>query len=200
MKLPPVVTLHQPAFDLACAELMRMVEADYAPTLIIGIRTGGFSVAQSMAAAATPAIPVLPLTCRRATTGAKSRLPLLRTILGALPRPVADLLRQMEHRLAAPGQAQPGRRQEIDPAEVAAIAGHLAALSGTAHLLVADDAVDSGTTLSVVLRLLTEVCPAGSEMRTAVITQTLDSPVARPDYRLYNGMLCRFPWSFDAAA
>ena len=45
---PPVSTLHQPAFDSACAELMRLVEADYSPTLVVGIRTGGLVVAQSM--------------------------------------------------------------------------------------------------------------------------------------------------------
>src|SRR5262249_36763867 len=151
MKLPRVVTLFGPAFDRACADLMRLVEADYAPTLIIGIRTGGFSVAQAMAAAASPDIPVLPLTCRRATPAAKSRLPLLRTILGALPRSMVDLLRQMEHRFVTPGHTGDGRRQEIDAAEVAAIAEHLESLHDAPRLLVADDAVDSGTTLSIVL-------------------------------------------------
>src|SRR5262249_44626610 len=104
MKLPRVVTLFGPAFDRACADLMRLVEADYAQTLCSGPRPGGLSVPQAMAAAARSDIPVLPLTCRRSTTAAKSRLPLLRTILGALPRQVVDLLRQMEHRFVALGQ------------------------------------------------------------------------------------------------
>jgi len=200
MKFAPVMSLSGPTFDRACADLMRLVEADYVPTHIVGIRTGGLTVAHAMAAAASADIPVLPLTCRRGTTGTKSRVPLLRSVLGALPRRMVDLLRQVEHRFITAGQPQRGRRQEVDDTEVAAIAAHLGSQSGAARLLVADDAVDSGTTLSIVLRLLREVCPTGCEVRTAVITQTLDSPIVRPDYRLYHRTLCRFPWSFDAAA
>jgi hypothetical protein len=91
---PPLLTLQGPDFGRACADLMRLVEVDYAPTLIIGIRTGGLVVAQAMADAASPRLPVLPLTCRRVTTAAKSRLPLLRTLLGILPRPVVNQLRR----------------------------------------------------------------------------------------------------------
>ena len=55
---PPLLTLQGPDFDRACADLMRLVEADYAPTLIVGIRTGGLIVAEAMALAATPRLPV----------------------------------------------------------------------------------------------------------------------------------------------
>jgi hypothetical protein len=27
---------------------------------------------------------------------------------------------------------------------------------------------------------------------------TTEDPVVAPDYALYRGVLCRFPWSFDA--
>jgi hypothetical protein len=36
------------------------------------------------------------------------------------------------------------------------------------------------------------------ELRTAVITMTMEDPAAAADYALYRGVLCRFPWSFDA--
>ena len=179
---------------------MRLVEADYAPTLIVGIRTGGLTVAHAMARGARSPVPVLPLTCRRPTTGAKSRLPLLRTVLGNLPRAVADAMRRIEHRLVSAGGLQRGRPQEVDEAEVKTIGDHLAACVMPPRILVADDAVDSGTTLATVLRILAVIRPAESEIRSAVITQTLDNPAARPDYVLYRGTLCRFPWSFDAAA
>jgi hypothetical protein len=177
---------------------MRLVEADYAPTLIVGIRTGGLIVAQAMALAATPRLPVFPLTCRRVTTDAKSRLPLLRTLLGILPRPVVNLLpagASLCHRGArAPRPAAGGR-----PRGAAAIGDHLAALPSPARILIADDAVNSGVTLATVLRLVSDVCPVGDEIRSAAITQTLENPTARPDYLLFRGTLCRFPWSFDAA-
>ena len=50
---PPLRTLRQPAFDTACAELMRLVETQYVPTLVVGVRTGGLIVAQSMVRAAS---------------------------------------------------------------------------------------------------------------------------------------------------
>ena len=61
-----VRTLDQPSFDDACAALMRRVEASYAPTLMVGIRTGGLVVAQAMARAAVNTLAIQPLTCRRA--------------------------------------------------------------------------------------------------------------------------------------
>ena len=79
-----VRTLDQPSFDNACAALMRRVEASYAPTLMVGIRTGGLVVAQAMARAAANTLAIEPLTCRRAATGAKARLPFLRALLTAL--------------------------------------------------------------------------------------------------------------------
>jgi hypoxanthine phosphoribosyltransferase len=179
---------------------MLLVEADYVPVLIIGIRTGGLTVATAMAATASSAPPVLPLTCRRATTGAKTRVPFFRAALGALPRSVVDVLRRIEHRLLTQTRVRNGGQQEIDRSEAAVIADYVASLGSPARILVADDAVDSGTTLATVLRTLRDVCPPGSEIRSAAITQTLEAPIARPDYVLFRGTLCRFPWSFDAAA
>ena len=63
------------------------------------------------------------------TTHAKSRLPLLRTLLGILPRPVVNLLRRVEHRFVTVRRAHHGRRQEVDHAEVTAIGDHLAVLA-----------------------------------------------------------------------
>lgn len=196
---PPLVTLQAAEFEQACADLMQLVEADYAPTVIVGIRTGGLTVAHAMVVGASSQPPVLPLTCRRVTTGAKSSLPLLRTILGNLPRPLVDTLRRAEHRFVTAGRVQRGRRQEVDRAEATAIAEHLATAPAPPRILVADDAVDSGTTLSTVIGLLGDVSPPGSEIRSAAITQTLDNPTTSPDYVLFRGTLCRFPWSFDAA-
>ena len=196
---PPVCTLRMREFESACGELMRLVEIDYAPTLIIGIPTGGQMVAQVMARAAAMPLPILPLTSRRANTDAKSRLKLVRRLLSALPRPTADLLRRVEHRLMTVPRARRLCQQEIDHAEAEAIGAWVVSRPQPVKLLVADDAVDSGGTLITVLRQLQAVCPAGTEIRSAVITQTLEQPIVRPDYALYRGLLCRFPWSFDAS-
>ena len=195
---PPVQTFGDETFNQACADLMRLVERDYAPSLVVGVRTGGLVVARAMVRAASVGVPMLPLTCRRASTGTKDRVPLLRRVLAALPQPLVDLLRRLEHRFLTTARTQQVPPQQVDRAEAMAIAEHLAQAGMPARILVADDAVDSGVTLGTVLELLREVCPAGTEIRTAAITQTLDHPVVRPDYVLLRGTLCRFPWSFDA--
>lgn len=190
--------LVQSEFDAACAQLMRLVERDYQPSLIVGIRTGGLVVAEAMAGHASAALPVLPVTSRRASTDAKSRLPLLRATLAALPRPAVDLLRRVEHRLfIAPRGSRP-RPQFIDDHEVAEISRWLSQQAPPRRVLVVDDAVDSGVTLATVLQHLSAACPSDTEIRSAVITQTLERPLTRPDYVLMEGTLCRFPWSFDA--
>ncbi len=195
---PPLRILGQHEFEAACAQLMRLVEQDYAPALIVGIRTGGMVVAECMARHSSLPLPVLPVTSRRASTDTKARIPLFRATLSALPRPAVNLLRRVEHKFLIAPRAQQQRAQTIDQREVEEIARSLAGSGARPHLLVADDAVDSGVTLATVVNHLTAACPAGTEIRTAVITQTLEQPVMRPSYTLYRNTLCRFPWSFDA--
>jgi predicted phosphoribosyltransferase len=196
---PPLRTLRQPAFDAACAALMRLVEADYAPDVIVGIRTGGFVVAEAMARSRAAPLPVLPLTCRRASTGAKTRFRFVRNALARMPRPVADALRRLEHRWITSRRIRQDQPQMIGQAEAVALADWLHAAPQPCRVLVADDAVDSGVTLATVLQSLRQLGPPRMELRTAAITQTLEHPRVVPDYLLYRGTLCRFPWSLDAA-
>ena len=195
---PPVRTLQQPAFEAACALLMRLVEADYAPTLLIGIRTGGMFVAEAMVRARAAPLPVLPLTCRRPATGVKARMPLLRTAVASLPRSVADLTRRLEHRWFSMRRLDRHQPQDIDLSEAEAISAWLRKAPHPARILVADDAVDSGVTLQTVLQELREIGRRGTELRSAAITQTLPDPHVAPNYVLWRETLCRFPWSLDA--
>ena len=191
-------TLDAPRFAAACASLMHQVLARYQPDLMVGVRTGGLVVAEAMAHSVGDRVTVMPLTCRRASTGAKSRFTVLPTILAALPQFAVDRLRWLEHRLLSTHRRQRPAPQEIDLDEAAAIGRRLANGPGSPRVLVVDDAVDSGVTLATVLRLLRETAPDGTDFRSAVITVTLEQPLAEPDFALYRGVLCRFPWSFDA--
>jgi len=166
---------------------------------LVGIRTGGLVVAQSMIRAASTPLPVLALTCRRELTKVKSRLKAVRTLLSALPQPTANLLRRVEHRLITAPSAHRAQPRQIDRTEVENIGHCVTMLPAPTRILVIDDAVDSGATLATALQVLRNVCPPGTEIRSAVITQTLDRPIVRADYVLHRGTLCRFPWSFDAA-
>jgi hypoxanthine phosphoribosyltransferase len=61
-----------------------------------------------------------------------------------------------------------------------------------------DDAVDTGTTLSVVMDAVRRHAPQAAKIRSAAITVTTERPLISPDYALYYRQLCRFPWSLDA--
>jgi uncharacterized protein len=188
-------TLGQSAFDAACAELMRMVGRDYAPVLLVGVRTGGLVVAETMARLTS--LPVLPLTCRRPMTALKSRVPGLKPLLATLPEPLLNALRRAEHRMVS-GNRRAAQPTQVDRAEAIAIGNWLRILSRGARVLLVDDAVDSGVTLATVLQTFRDVCPSDVEVRSAVITVTTEDPVVAPDYTLFRSVLCRFPWSFDA--
>ena len=191
-------TLDPAEFDVACVALMHLIESDYAPDLVVGVRTGGLLVAEAMTRAASASVPAMPLTCRRPSTGLKSRIPGLQAMLGAMPEALRNGLRHAEHHLMS-RRRKSASSPPVDRAEAEAIGTWLAETPDATRVLVADDAVDTGVTLATVLRTLRDGCPPGTQLRTAVITVTLDNPVVEPDYALYRGVLCRFPWSFDAS-
>jgi hypoxanthine phosphoribosyltransferase len=190
-------TLGPEAFEAACGDLVRMVEHDYAPALLVGVRTGGLVVAEAMAGLTSPPLPVLPLTCRRPATSFKSNFPGLRPLLSALPESLLNALRRAEHRMVS-GHRRAVRPTETNLAEAIAIGNWVRVSPRGARVLVVDDAVDSGVTLATVLRTLRAACPNDITLRTAVITVTTRDPAVAPDYALYRNVLCRFPWSFDA--
>ena len=185
------------AFATACAELLRQVEERFAPALLIGIRTGGYTVAVAMHEAASRPLDLAPLTCRRASTRTKAGIPGFAAVLPHLPTPVLDQLRRFEHRLLT-RKRLPGART-LDPAEATALRAKLAALPPGSKVVAVDDAVDSGATLAAVMDFAQKAAPAGVTVHSAAITVTTDKPISNPDITLFHGVLCRFPWSFDAA-
>lgn len=194
-----VVSFDRASFDEACAALMRLVVQDGCPDALIGIRTGGLYVAESMAKAAGYTVPVLSLTCRRPSTQYKTSVATLKKIITKLPRPVVDRLRIMEHSLLTRKSqpVQPGDFQ-FDSEELALLDDWLESAGQRPSLVVVDDAIDTGATLSRVLDAVAHHAPPTARIRSAVITVTTPKPWALPRYTLYSQQLCRFPWSLDA--
>ena len=193
-----VVTFDQAAFDEACAALLQLVMQDGMPDAIIGIRTGGLYVADSMAKSVDFSIPVMSLTCRRPSTATKSKFGMVKKIVANLPRPVVDRLRVIEHAMLT--KKRGGKRPEgysFDQTEIAILEDWLRQAGPNPSIIVVDDAVDTGTTLSLVLDAVSQRAPGGL-VRSAVITVTTPKPWATPRYTLYSRQLCRFPWSLDA--
>jgi hypoxanthine phosphoribosyltransferase len=140
----------------------------------------------------------MSLTCRRPSTATKSKFSLVKKIVSSLPRPVVDRLRVIEHALLTrkPVRARP-ENYSFDQTELDILEDWLREAGPNPSIVVVDDAVDSGTTLSLVLDAVTQRAPGG-EVRSAVITVTTPKPWVTPRYTLYSRQLCRFPWSLDA--
>jgi hypoxanthine phosphoribosyltransferase len=191
---PPTLTLSDGEFQQACKALAGAV-SEYQPDLVVGIVTGGAYVADAMVPhlAGPPDTTLVDL--RRPSTGVKERLK-VGAVLRSLPPTVTDALRRFEVetrerfvRVKPPPSASDAR-QSVDT-------GFLAAVRSANRVLVVDDTVDSGRTLTAAVGLVRST-QAPVAVRTAVLTSTWKEPPVKPDYSLYDRTLLRFPWSFDA--
>jgi hypoxanthine phosphoribosyltransferase len=192
-----VMTFDRESFAAACTQLMDMVCGQGKPQMIVGIPTGGMHVAEAMSDAASW-LPIFPLTCRRPSTRHK-RAHGLKTLVRGLPRPLLDRLRLIEHAVLTRQPKAPAEaRFLIDEAELEMLRDAVMAAGPRPSILVVDDAVDTGTTLSVVMDAVRRHAPDGAKIRSAAITVTTDRPLISPDYVLHHRQLCRFPWSLDA--
>ena len=182
-----VLTVDNDRLRLLCRDLLeRAGRLSGKPDCVIGIATGGVYVARILGSA-----PVFEIECRRPSTERK-QAPAARKLLASLPSAVSDMLRKAEHYLLTLGKHNDKREVKA----TTALKDYLSA-NPKAHVLVVDDAVDSGATMKAVVGWLESVAPEVS-VTTAAVTVTTPSPALRPDVAIFEkGILCRFPWSAD---
>lgn len=192
-----VMTFNEAALQANAGRLLHMVRgAGFVPELVIGIRTGGYVVAEKMKPLLDPSVAILPFTCRRPGTKRKSK-PGVKLLLRYLPYMLADRLRVVEHLLRMARKSSPSSLALApDGAESDAIAAQIKALGTTPKILIVDDAVDSGRTLAAVEDAIRALAPSAT-VKSAAITVTMPTPIRNPEFSLYRYALCRFPWSFD---
>ena len=185
-----VKTLDQGGLTKASEQLRALVAKDFAAQLLIGIRSGGYVVAEAFSQASQP-IPLSPITCRRPSTGKKQKSSLLKKLLLGAPTCITNQLRIAEHICLTQLKSPAPRTVTFDDAELALIRQ-----MGANKILIIDDSVDSGGTLRAVYDAVSLACP-NAKIKTAAITITTENPLIQPDYYLYRYVLCRFPWSLD---
>ena len=197
---PMILDIDRVRFSREALRLLGVVETEFQPDVLIGIRSGGYLLAEAMAEQRPAgAMKLISITRRRASTKSKDRMK-IKQILGIVPRPVKNALRRLEHRyLMAAMSRQQAHPMVPDPEEDHALRTAIAAFGATCRILVVDDAVDSGATLLAVLRYIREIVSPAAEVRSAAITVTHADPMVEPDYSLYRHVLCRFYWSSDFA-
>ncbi|MDE6397006.1 MAG: phosphoribosyltransferase domain-containing protein [Muribaculaceae bacterium] len=171
-----VLTLNDTDFTEACRLLEERCRP-FDPDLVVGIATGGAVIAEQI----FPAVRHLTVTARRPSSVGKGRLSPLMSVVRRLPVPVKNIMRMAESRILSFKRPVIPKLAPIDTGDAK-------------RILVVDDAVDSGATLSGVLSAIR----SEGTVRSAVITITTSGPIIRPDYSLYNNnTLIRFPWSMD---
>lgn len=181
-----VLTLHPDDFEEACRKLAEQALL-FEPQLIIGILTGGGEVGRRVASMFKDA-RYEEVRLQRKSTRKKSRL---KVLLRMLPTSVNDILRCYEMRRVV--NRKPKKISIELPEELRRILRSFEC----GRILVVDDAVDSGATLRAVVESIQKE-NTECEVRTAVLTSTCPNPVVKPDYVLWDdGVLLRFPWSFD---
>ncbi len=191
-----VRTLNNASLKQAADDINELIFKDFIPDIIIGIRSGGYVVAEIMAQSAPHKPLLLPISRRRASTEQKSKIKWLKTVLRFLPYAITDRLRMIEHKKLMKQPVNEAQEFTPDAAELSTLRGFLQARKNS-KILIVDDAVDSGATMKAVLDLLDKEADPSCIIKTAAITVTTDNPIIKPDYALYNHVLFRFPWSFD---
>ena len=117
-------------------------------------------------------------------------------LLRCLPTSILNLMRMAESKLLSLRRNVKGRatapKVELPEGLVSILQE-----ANTPHILVIDDAIDSGDTLFAISSALKEINPE-AEIRIAVMTETTGHPHIHADFTLYrNKTLLRFPWSND---
>lgn len=192
-----IITLDQAAVTAHCLQLLEMARADGFPAdAVVGVKTGGWLVAQTLQTS-RPEMPLAHLKCQRPLTKTKKTLGLKR-ILSKMPYIITDTLRRIEHnRLEARAQQLTSKVKRVVTDDTVSNLLPDMPKNRPFRVLVIDDAVDSGGTLVTVADHLEQLLPAGTDVRFATITTTFSTPQRRPNYTIYDTVLCRFYWSDD---
>lgn len=191
-----VRTFDEHALNEASIALNNQIFPNFLPEIIIGIRTGGFTVAEIMAKKALHKPVLLAISRQRASTQTKSKVKGLKGILRLLPYFITDFLRIAEHKRLNSKPADDSQPFAPDIDELVTLRGVLRTRENY-KILIVDDAIDSGATMKAVYDVVRAEANSACNIKTAAITVTTDSPLIQPNYTLYSHVLCRFPWSFD---
>ena len=178
-----ILTLDWTAFDNACRELRESVQAaGFTPDVVISIPRGGDYIQQH----GWPDMPHYAVSLKRPYRPSPKKA--AARVLKFLPLAMRDRLRIWDAgRLVKKSGHMAGTEIILPVLDPAAFC-----------VLIVDDAVDSGATLSAVYDKLSRRYPAVT-FRCAALTVTADKPVRMPDYYLYhNSTLVRMPWSIDS--
>ncbi len=178
-----IKTLNWNDFNAACNDLRSLVDkSGFHPDAVIAIPRGGCYLQNAAWSDCRRLVMSLP--GHKPATLKKYAAFFLRR----LPLAVRDRIRIWDARRLV------GRANHMDSTAIS-----LPEIDSTIKtILLLDDAVDSGATLSAISTCIKKSHP-DIDIKSAVITVTSSQPLCIPDFYLYNNStLVRMPWSIDA--
>lgn len=187
-----VINVFGSDFESTCKRLS-LLTVDFTPDILIGVLTGGGYVGREVAKMFAKSH--YTEICLHRGSSEKKRKFHADVALKRIPYWLLNILRVAEvvYYEWKVKFVKPERKGEVRFED--AIAAKLN--EGKKKVLIVDDCIDTGYTLKTIIDIINRDFP-GNEIKIAVITTAHKHPVVKADYSLYNRVLVRFPWSFDA--
>lgn len=191
-----VITLDESEFEKDCKSLAVKISESGDVIALIGVRTGGATVAKSIFSYLEKQgsdLEYYEAGASRYATSAKNSNG-VKSFFRYVPMLFLDWLRVVEHyivnlRMTLSDNAE--RSVSLDNQLV----DYLANLDD-GRLFIIDDAIDSGATVKTLIDEINLLNPE-LEVKVAVLVVTQKKPLVSPDIFLYQNVLIRFPWSSD---
>lgn len=163
--------------------------------LIIAIPSGGQEVVELMANLVAK-LPVRFMVKQRPSTKYKKKLN-LKVILPFLPKFFNNFLRVVESKLLEfkfnRNRLNGGKlTEEVIPVDSDLIKD----IQSSRSILIVDDAIDSGQTMTSVMRTIRNI-NQDIQVTTSAINSTFKNPLVKADFLIYEQVLVRYPWAND---
>ncbi|RZW45458.1 MAG: hypothetical protein EX263_09760, partial [Flavobacteriaceae bacterium] len=183
-----VITLSQQDFVKKCQSLAATI--NNTPDVVVGIAQGGVHVMNAIREAKFFSGSSYYKAHLEVPARLKKQKSKLSPVLKRLPTYMANSLRKLEIKYSQ------RRLKHLDLAKLTNINVRLDLFEDQSntpqHILIIDDAIDTGKTMFVVKNRIQQMFP-NAQIEIAVLTWTINTAIVQPDYYLYKNVLIRFP-------
>ncbi len=192
-----VITLSPETLIEKSKELAKaVIESQWTPELVIGIKTGGLYVAEPLVEelyAKNIKVEYTTISLSRPSTQKKREFNIGK-ILKKMPYFTLNILRNLEVFII-----EQTKNKKYDSKKENDIPKHeqlIDQIKKTERILLVDDAIDTGSTVLAIKNFIHTI-DANIEVKIAVLTTTHKEPYIKADFSLFKRVLLRCPWSED---
>ncbi|WP_100615072.1 phosphoribosyltransferase [Confluentibacter citreus] len=184
-----VITLNTKDFKQKCSELVSQI--DFYPDIIIGVQNGGTFVLNEFRDVEKFDSSYFEVVKIQRKDNFKNNF-FAKILLKYMPLKIADRLRVYEHNQIKDGLKDISKEQLLKQV----IDCNISLNKPVKKILLVDDAIDTGTTMFIVKNNMIGIFD-DCQIKTAVISWTIEESIVKPDFYIFKDVLVRFPWSKD---